>query len=57
MMEKSKQISSMIKKTKEGSQCMCLLIILINSVYIAGRNLSSSVFKKCKDFVKGATKL
>ena len=57
MMEKSKQIFTMIKKTKEGSQCMCLLIILINSVYIAGRNLSSSVFKKCKDFVKGATKL
>ena len=37
------------KITKEGSQCICLLVILIDSVYRTGKNYYPQVFlEECK---------
>ena len=48
-MEKSTQISTITKIPKEGSQCICLSVILINSVYRTGNNYNPQVFlKECK---------
>ena len=41
------------KIQKEGSQCICLLVTLIDSVYRAGKNYCPQVFlEECKNVVK-----
>ena len=43
-MEKSKQISLNNKIPKEGSQCICLSVILIDSVYRKDKHYYPKVF-------------
>ena len=53
MREKSTQIFTMIKKPKEGSQCIYLSVILIDSVYRTGKNYYPQVFfEECKYVVE-----
>ena len=41
------------KIPKEGSQCICLLVILIDSVFATGKNYYPQVFlEQCKYVVK-----
>ena len=41
------------KKLKEGCQCICLSVILIDSVFRTGRNYFPQVIlEECKHFVK-----
>ena len=37
---------------KEGSQCICLSVTLIDSVFRTGETLSSSVFRRMEDIFK-----
>ena len=52
-MEKSTQIFTINKIPKEDSQCICLSVILINSVFRTGNNYYPQVFlEECKYIVK-----
>ena len=46
MMEKLTQTSSNNEIRKEGSQCICLLVILIDSVYRRDINYCTKAFLK-----------
>ena len=42
-----------MEKSKQGSQCMCLSVILVNSIFRTGNNYYPQVFlEECKDVVK-----
>ena len=48
-MEKSTQIFTIIKYQKKTSQCICLSVILINSVYSKDKNYHPRAFlEECK---------
>ena len=52
-MEKSTRMFDDNKIPKEGSQFLCLSVILINSVFRAGANNCPQVFlEECKDVVQ-----
>ena len=51
MNEKSTQVFKVMKKPKEGSHSVCLLITLVDLVYRTDKNCYSQVFlEECKYF-------